>query len=114
MFVCLHSDECVRLTGWRLCGSMCGMSITIELPPDLDRDVKGIPDVEKRVIEFLRDQADYEKWRRARYSDEAFQILEESKAEAEQLRASGKSREELFEEFMVLHERITRQIAEKS
>ena len=50
---------------------MRDMSITIELPPDLDQDVKGIPDVQERVIEFLRDQADYEKWRRARYSDEA-------------------------------------------
>ena len=49
-------------------GIFAGMSITIELPPDLDQDVKQIPDVQERVIAFLRDQAEYEKWRRARYS----------------------------------------------
>ena len=93
---------------------MRGMSITIELPPDLDQDVKGIPDVQERVVSFLRNQIEYEKWRKQRYSAKALRLVEESKAEAEQLRASGKSREELFKEFMVLHERITKQIAEKS
>jgi hypothetical protein len=90
------------------------MSITIELPPDLDQDVKGIPDVEKRILAFLRDQADYHKWRKQRYSERAMRILEESKAEAEQLKASGKSREELFEEFFEVYNRITEQVARKS
>ena len=89
------------------------MSITIELPPDLDQDVKQIPDVQDRVIEFLRDQADYEKWRRARYSDEARQILEESKADAERMRAEGVPREEVFRQFFEAYDRITRQIAER-
>ena len=93
---------------------MRGMSITIELPPDVDQQVKEIPDVEQRVVSFLRNQVEYEKWRKQRYSAKTLRLVEESKAEAEQLRASGKSREELFEEFMVLHERITKQIAEKS
>ena len=104
----------VRLTGWQSCGSISGMSITIELPPDVDQQVKEIPDVEQRVVSFLRNQVEYEKWRKQRYSAKALRLVEESKAEAEQLRASGKSREELFEEFMVLHEGITKQIAEKS
>ena len=86
------------------------MSITIELPPDLEQDVKQIPDVQERVIAFLRDQADYEKWRRARYSEEAFQILEESKAEAERLKADGVPREKLIEEFLALHHLVTRQM----
>ena len=85
---------------------MRGMSITIELPPDLDRDVKQIPDVQERVIEFLRDQVEYEKWRKARYSDEAFQILEESKVEAE-----GVPREELFRQFFEAYDRINTQVA---
>ena len=89
------------------------MSITIELPPELDQDVKQIPDVQERVIEFLRDQADYEKWRRARYSDEARQILEESKADAERMRAEGVPREEVFRQFFEAYDRITRQIAER-
>jgi glutamyl-tRNA reductase len=94
-------------------GILAGMSITIELPPDVDQLVKEIPDVEQRVVSFLRNQVEYEKWRKERYSAKALRLVEETKAEAEQLRASGKSREELFEEFMVLHERITKQIAEK-
>ncbi len=93
------------------CSNFAPMSITIELPPDLDRDVKQIPDVQERVIEFLRDQADYERWRRARYSEDAFQILEESKAEAERLKAEGVPREEVFRQFFEAYDRINAQIA---
>ena len=93
---------------------MRGMSITIELPPDVEKRLAALPDLGQRVADFLRGQAELEQWREQRYSAKAREIVRESLAEAEQLRASGKSREELFEEFMVLHERITRQIAEKS
>ena len=86
------------------------MSITVELPPDLEQQVKDIPDVGKRVVSFLRNQVEHEKWRRQRYSAQALRVLEESKVEAEALKASGKTREELFEEFLALHDRVTRQL----
>ena len=89
------------------------MSITIELPPDLDQDVKQIPDVQERVIEFLRDQAEYEKWRKVRYSDEARQIVREGLVDAERDKAAGVSREESFRRFFEVYDRISAKLAEK-
>ncbi len=89
------------------------MSITIELPPELDQDVKGIPDVQERVIEFLRDQANYEKWRKARYSEKAHRLLAESEAEAERMKAAGVPREEVFRQFFEAYDRIQAKLAEK-
>jgi hypothetical protein len=90
------------------------MSITIELPADVEKRLAGLPDLGQRVADFLRGQAELEQWREKRYSAKAREIVRESLAEAERLKATGVPREELFEEFMVLHERITKQIAEKS
>jgi hypothetical protein len=47
------------------------MSITIELPPDLDERVCVIPDLDKRIVQFLRTQTDLEEWRNRQYSPEA-------------------------------------------
>jgi hypothetical protein len=85
------------------------MSITIELPPDIDQQVRDIPDVEKRVLSFLLNQVEYEKWRKARYSEQAFRLLEESKADAARMKAEGVPREELFRRFFEAYD----QIAEK-
>jgi len=51
------------------------MSITIELPPDVDQQVKEISDVEQRVVPFLRNQVEYEKWRKQRYSAKALRLV---------------------------------------
>ena len=34
------------------------MSITIELPPDVERRLAALPDLDQRVAEFLRGQAE--------------------------------------------------------
>ena len=85
------------------------MSITVELPPDLDQDVKMIPDVEKRVLSFLRNQVEHEKWRNARYSEQAIRLLEESKADAAQMKADGVPREELFRRFFEAYDKVAGQ-----
>ena len=86
------------------------MSITIELPPDLDQRVRVIPDLEKRVVQFLRTQTDLEEWRSRRYSPEAREAAARAIAEADRLRASGMTREEAFEQLLGLHEKITKQL----
>ena len=86
---------------------MRGMSITIELPPDLEKDVRDIPNVEESVVSFLRDQAEYHKWRKARYSDEARRIVSDGLAEAERLKAAGVPREEMFRRFFAVYDEIT-------
>ncbi len=92
-----------------LFGTLLGMSITVELPPDLDQEVRGIPDLENRVLSFLRNQVEHEKWRKARYSEQALQLLEESKADAVRLKAEGVPREEMFRRFFEAYDKVADQ-----
>lgn len=89
------------------------MSITIELPPDMEKRVAGLPDLGQRVTDFLRDELEYEEWRKERYSDEARAIVREGLADAERDRAAGMTREEGFRRFFEVYDRITTQLAEK-
>lgn len=75
---------------------MRSMSITVELPPDIEEQVRAIPDLDQRVLTFLRNQVKYEKWRSRRYSDRAKRIVNQGLMEAEQMKAAGVSREEMF------------------
>ena len=86
------------------------MSITIELPPDLDERVRVIPDLDKRIVQFLRTQTDLEEWRNRHYSPEARAAAGRALAEAERLRAAGVTREQAFEQLLGLHEKITKQL----
>ena len=72
------------------------MSITVELPPDIEEQVRAIPDLDQRVLTFLRNQVEYEKWRSQRYSDRARRIVNQGLTEADQMKAAGVSREEMF------------------
>ncbi len=82
------------------------MSITVQLPPDVEERVKSIRDLDRRVADFLRGQAELEDWRKRRYSERARRLLEESRANA-QASKEGESRDELFRRFFELHERIS-------
>lgn len=84
------------------------MSIIVELPPAMEERLLQIPDLNQRVAAFLRDQADYEAWRERRYCAKARALAEESVAEADELKAQGDGREELFRRFFELHDHITR------
>ena len=86
------------------------MSITVELPPDIEQQAHAIPDLSQRIAAFLRHQVEYEAWRKQRYSEKTRGLLEASRTEADALRTSGRSRDELFREFMDLHENITRSL----
>ena len=94
-------------TGWQSCGSISGMSITIELPPDVEKRLAALPDLDQRVADFLRGQAELEQWRERRYSAKVREIVRESLAEAEEAKARGVSREEAFREFFEVYDRIT-------
>ena len=82
------------------------MSITVELPPDVEERVKAIRDLDQRVADFLRGQAELEDWRKRRYSERARRLLDESRANAHELKERV-SRDELFRRFFELHDRIT-------
>ena len=82
------------------------MSIAVELPPDVEDRVRAIHDLDRRIAAFLRGQAELEEWRKRRYSDRARRLLEENRANLHELREQV-SREELFQRFFELHDRIT-------
>ena len=52
------------------------MSITLDLPKDVESQVSGIPDLDLRLQMFLRHEAQLEQLRRARFGDEARGIAE--------------------------------------
>ena len=82
------------------------MSITVELPADVEDRVRAIHDLDRRVAAFLRGQAELEDWRNRRYGERARRLLEESRANVQELNEQV-SREELFQRFFELHDRIT-------
>ena len=86
------------------------MSITIELPAEMEERVRTIPDLDQRVVDFLRHQADLEEWRKRRYSPEAQAIVAEAEAEAVQLRVRGVTREQVFRELREAREEIGRHL----
>lgn len=98
--------------GWRglLVGvrgvSCVGMSITIKLPPDLESRVSAIPNLDQRLLDFLRDQADLEDWRRRRYSAEARSIVAEATSED----AQGMTREQAFRDLREMRLDIGRRL----
>ena len=86
------------------------MSITIQLPPDLESRVRVIPDLDQRVADFLRNQADLEDWRSRRYSTDVRTIVAEATTEGARLGAQGISREQAFRELRETREEIGRHL----
>jgi hypothetical protein len=81
------------------------MSITVELPPEIEAQVRAIPDLSQRVISFLRDQAAHESWRQQRYSEKARLLVQQSLQDGEAMKTDGISRDEMFRRlFEVQHE----------
>lgn len=85
------------------------MSITVELPPDIEAQVRSIPDLDQRVLSFLRSQVEYEKWRGGRYSEKARGIVSEGLGEAARMKAVGVSREEMFRRLFAVVDEIAPQ-----
>ena len=84
------------------------MSITIELPADIEARVRAIPDLDQRVVEFLRSQAGLEEWRGRRFSAEAKALVAGAVAEAG--RMQGMSREQAFRDLREAGEDIGKRL----
>jgi len=82
------------------------MSITVEVPPEVEAQMRPISDLDERLLAFFHNQAEYEQWRNARYSERARQLLKEGKEDAERLKAEGVPREELFRRFFAVIDSI--------
>jgi hypothetical protein len=82
------------------------MSITVELPPEIEAQVRAIPDLSQRLISFLRDQAEHESWRQQRYSEKARSLVQQSLQDAETMKTSGVSRDEMFRRLFEVRDEI--------
>ena len=76
------------------------MSITLDLPPEIEAEARSIPDLPEQVSVFIRHQVELDRWRRSRYSPQARAIVRAAMEEAATLQASGVSREQIFEELL--------------
>ena len=85
------------------------MSITVELPSDLEEQVRNIPDLDQRVLSVLRNQVEHEKWRSQHYSEKARRIVSQGILEAGHLQATEVSREEMFRRLFEIVDEIAPQ-----
>lgn len=78
-----------------------GTTLTLDLPPELERDAVQITDLKERLLLFVRQQVDLERWRSKRYSSEAQRLVA-----ASAYVAAGMSQEEATAGFLGLQDRI--------
>ena len=83
------------------------MSITIDLPMELEGRLRTIPDLDVRIAEFLRNQARLEDWRNERYSAKAQGIVSKAMSEAACLQKNRVSREQAFRELREVQDEIS-------
>jgi len=76
------------------------MSISIELPADIESDARSIPDLPQLLTSFIRSQVELERWRKKRFSPQTREIVRQAVEEAASLRARGITREQLFDEML--------------
>ena len=72
------------------------MSMTFDIPADVQAGVAGIVDLDLRVTLFLRHEAELEILRRQRYSEQARELVAEAVRLAEADKAAGFDWDESF------------------
>jgi hypothetical protein len=83
------------------------MTMTFEIPSDVQAGVAGIPGLDTRVAMYLRHEAQLEALRRQRHSQEARDIVERALQKADADRAAGFDWDASFEELQKRHQGIT-------
>ena len=83
------------------------MSITFDIPADVQAGVAGISDLDLRVALYLRHEARLEAIRRQRHSPQAREIVAEAVRQAEADKAAGFDPDESFAQLRQAHQDIT-------
>jgi hypothetical protein len=83
------------------------MSITFDIPADVQAAVAGISDLDLRVALYLRHEAQLEAVRRQRHSPQAREIVAEAVRKAELDKAAGFDGDESFAQLRQAHRDIT-------
>ncbi len=83
------------------------LSVTSDIPADVQRSVEGIPGLDRRVAQFLRHDVELEAVRQRRHSPGARALVERALTCAEADKAAGFDPKESFDELMALHQKFT-------
>lgn len=70
-----------------------------DIPSDIAEEAARVPGIGVRLVSFLRAEIAQNQKRLRRHSEEARELVEQAKAEAEKLKAAGITREEAMESF---------------
>ncbi len=70
-----------------------------DIPADLAEEAAQVPGIGVRLVSFLRAEIAQNQKRLRRHSQEARELVEQAKAEAEKFKAEGITREQVMESF---------------
>jgi uncharacterized coiled-coil DUF342 family protein len=71
---------------------------TLELPDELAEKVKDIPDLDARIMRFIKAEAAMHERRKKRFSPETLEVVRKAREAAEKMRAEGFDRARVAEE----------------
>lgn len=80
--------------------------MSIVLSPETAAKAAAIPDFDKRLALFVEHQHALEQWRARRSSAEIRSIVQEGMARGAVIKASGASREEIYDRMMAFWEAL--------
>ncbi len=83
------------------------MTLTIEIPVELEQKVQAIPGLKRRMAQFLHQEARLEEIRQQRHSTQARNLVEQALSGADQDKTTGFDWNESFQELRQLHQEIT-------
>ena len=75
------------------------MTKTFELPDELADKVKDIPDLDERIVRFIKAEAVLHAQRRKRFSPETLELVRQAREAAEKTKADGFDRARVAEEI---------------
>jgi len=86
------------------------MSITFDIPPDVQAGLEGISDLNLRVALYLRHEAQMEALRRQRHSAQAREIVAAAVSKAEAEKVADVDVDKSFSELRHIHQSITERL----
>lgn len=75
------------------------MTKILELPDDLADKVKDIPDLDERIVRFIKAEAVLHAQRQKRFSPETLELVRKAREAAEKMKADGFDRSRVAEEI---------------
>jgi hypothetical protein len=72
---------------------------TLELPDGLADKVKDIPDLDQRIVRFIKAEAVLHAQRQKRFSPETLELVSKAREAAEKMKADGFDRARVAEEI---------------